>query len=598
MYVYIIEEDEYDDYLESVKNDVDDMVDSDGWYREMDEYYWITRIFNDEIKDSVDNYEEIYIYDNDFTRDNLNEIKNMTEKFNDPVFIFEDSPDDKYYPKEFWKWYEERIEDRVYQTIYKIRKTTKTKEKESLLKELYEIDYLVSIVFYYIINPFFKFGITKIDDELYNRPEFKELREKRYEVNTFGEFLSEFLGLMNEFRKNTYTGHKRTFIMTKFYYIFDDNMLYVYFMDSMLNKDLKLNINVKLHNKVIKKLIKENKNNDIYKELIIPESFCMLAEDSKEGTKHIKYDKRYIIEPKLDGVRVVTIIDEDEIKMISRNGRRYEKFEEYFKPYLEKFQELIKKGLINPFVLDGEMLTTKHEFVDVVGLGHSKHIEDMELKYHLFDFIFMEDYNSDDKNKKKKQFQRRNDLINLPLLLNKHKILDYKEFEKYFEILPDFIEDGSIIIKDKQHLDELHDYILEEYNKRYGVYPEGIMIKQFEGFYERKRNKTWLKYKRMKTIDLQIIKVEEGNGKYKGVMGNLICSDKDNNIVKVGSGFSDEDRKWFWDRRDWVEGSICEVKYQEVSRDKKGNLSLRFPVFVRLRDDKRIPDSISDVEGV
>lgn len=60
-----------------------------------------------------------------------------------------------------------------------------------------------------------------------------------------------------------------------------------------------------------------------------------------------------------------------------------------------------------------------------------------------------------------------------------------------------------------------------------------------------------------------------------------------NNIVKVGSGFTDEQRTEFWNNRENVIGEICEVKYKEISRDKNtGFESLQFPVFVRLRTDK------------
>ena len=59
------------------------------------------------------------------------------------------------------------------------------------------------------------------------------------------------------------------------------------------------------------------------------------------------------------------------------------------------------------------------------------------------------------------------------------------------------------------------------------------------------------------------------------------------NEVNVGTGFSDEQRATFWNDRDNLVGKLCEVKYKEVSSDKKtGDESLQFPVFVGIRDDK------------
>lgn len=59
------------------------------------------------------------------------------------------------------------------------------------------------------------------------------------------------------------------------------------------------------------------------------------------------------------------------------------------------------------------------------------------------------------------------------------------------------------------------------------------------------------------------------------------------NEVKVGSGFTDEQREYFWKNKDNLTGVLCEVKYKEISQDKGTGLdSLQFPVFVGLRTDK------------
>ena len=59
------------------------------------------------------------------------------------------------------------------------------------------------------------------------------------------------------------------------------------------------------------------------------------------------------------------------------------------------------------------------------------------------------------------------------------------------------------------------------------------------------------------------------------------------NEVKVGSGFSDKQRKSYWKKREEITGSLCEVKYKEISTDKRTKAeSLQFPVFVSLRTDK------------
>ena len=61
------------------------------------------------------------------------------------------------------------------------------------------------------------------------------------------------------------------------------------------------------------------------------------------------------------------------------------------------------------------------------------------------------------------------------------------------------------------------------------------------------------------------------------------------NTVGVGSGFSDFDREYIWNNQDQYLGKIAEIQYFEVTKDKTGTESLRFPVWKHLRTDKTEP---------
>ena len=114
---------------------------------------------------------------------------------------------------------------------------------------------------------------------------------------------------------------------------------------------------------------------------------------------------------------------------------------------------------------------------------------------------------------------------------------------------------------------------------------EGLMI-NLDVPYKCKRHSGILKVKRFYTMDLPIIRVEEGTGKYAGLMGNLVVDYKGNE-VGVGTGFCDGERELFWRNREQVVGMLIEVKYKEISANKKtGAESLQFPVYVQLRPDK------------
>lgn len=118
---------------------------------------------------------------------------------------------------------------------------------------------------------------------------------------------------------------------------------------------------------------------------------------------------------------------------------------------------------------------------------------------------------------------------------------------------------------------------------------EGLMV-NLDVPYKCKRHNGILKVKRFYTMDLPIIRCEEGSGRLAGTLGAIIV-DYDGVEVGVGSGFTDEQRAWIWSHQEEVIGVLAEVKYKEISYDKStGNSSLQFPVFVSLRTDK---DSVS-----
>lgn len=114
---------------------------------------------------------------------------------------------------------------------------------------------------------------------------------------------------------------------------------------------------------------------------------------------------------------------------------------------------------------------------------------------------------------------------------------------------------------------------------------EGLMV-NLDIPYKRRRHNGILKVKRFYTMDLPVTACEEGSGRLSGVLGAFVLNYKGNE-VRVGSGFTDEQRVQYWEHREEMTGVLCEVKYKEISYDKNtGAESLQFPVFVRLRTDK------------
>ena len=148
----------------------------------------------------------------------------------------------------------------------------------------------------------------------------------------------------------------------------------------------------------------------------------------------------------------------------------------------------------------------------------------------------------------------------------------------YFELLPVLYEgqDTSMITK-----------LLDE---AIANQEEGIMINIALAPYDFKRTNNLLKVKKMNTLDLEVVGYEEGSGRLAGTLGTLHVRYKNGNIVKVGSGFSDELRALIWAEPSDFVGRIAEISYFEESSNASGGVSLRFPIFKDFRYDKTEAD--------
>ena len=130
----------------------------------------------------------------------------------------------------------------------------------------------------------------------------------------------------------------------------------------------------------------------------------------------------------------------------------------------------------------------------------------------------------------------------------------------------------------KQHIspNELREY--KDFDKW-----EGMMVRDGSEPYQFKRTGNLRKIKKFKDIELPIVDIVEGTGKYEGTLGSIVVSYR-NNLVYVGSGFTDEQRDRIWNNWDDYKGMYLKVKYFEESANDKGEYSLRFPTFVAFRN--------------
>ena len=320
----------------------------------------------------------------------------------------------------------------------------------------------------------------------------------------------------------------------------------------ILIKDLRCGVSEKTVNKV--------------KKGAVPVFECMLAHDGANHEKKINGVR--LLEPKLDGVRCITIVDYESRTVIqyTRNGKVLENFSHISDSLLANIDDIGRS-----YVLDGEVVS--HSFQDLMKQVHRKEdVQAQDARLMLFDILPLSEFK---KGKSIMGQKRRSNLLKT--------------------LKPIFDKCGNIDVIPQIEVD-LDSYVGElqfkEFNKKAiddGF--EGIMIKVPDAPYECKRSTSWLKIKPFIEVSLTVIGLEEGTGKNEGRLGALICEGTDDGktiSVNVGSGFTDDQRTEFWSDQESLVGQVVEIRADAATRsqDSEEVWSLRFPRFLRFRGFK------------
>ncbi len=106
---------------------------------------------------------------------------------------------------------------------------------------------------------------------------------------------------------------------------------------------------------------------------------------------------------------------------------------------------------------------------------------------------------------------------------------------------------------------------------------EGIVVRDPNVPYINRRTSKALKVKSFKDTECIVVKVLKGKGKYKNMLGSIECKLPNGTLFKIGSGFSNKERK-----NPPKIGDVVTFKYKEITKYGKP----RFPVFLRVRKIK------------
>jgi DNA ligase-1 len=294
----------------------------------------------------------------------------------------------------------------------------------------------------------------------------------------------------------------------------------------------------------------------------VPMFTCALAHDSAKHEKKMTGKKQ--IEIKLDGVRVITVIQGGKVEMFSRNGKQFHNFGHI----IEEIEAVIKEHPVPyPLVLDGEVMSAN--FQDLMKQVHRKdNVSANDAVLHLFDTIPLGCFKNGVWDKPQ----------SFRSLITNHWVRDHQDKLKHVQAL-DWEDVDLDTPEGQERFVALNKQAVE------GGY-EGVMIKDIDAPYECKRTHAWLKAKPFIEVTLEVVDVEEGTGRNEGRLGAFVCEGVDDGKkinVNVGSGFTDANRDDFWNSRTDITGQLVEVRADAITQNQDGTYSLRFPRFKTFR---------------
>lgn len=316
------------------------------------------------------------------------------------------------------------------------------------------------------------------------------------------------------------------------------------FLEQVLFKDLRLNMGIKKFQKVWP-------------------DFCVEPQVQLAERLEGQFFENGMYSRKLDGLRCYW----KDLTAFSRSNKPH-KWEPIV--HIQKQLQLLAES--EKFIFDGELIyideNGKEDFQKAISLlrRDDRSVECQNIYYVVFDMI------------PKERFVNKQPWISFED--------EYRCMKDYFQIVEEKLSWYTTSLPNVLIIKQVKEDRRNELEEARNLYNwEGLMYRDGNSPYEYKRTNKLLKIKAMQDIELKLVSMEEGTGKHAGRLGAFIvefeCS-----TVKIGSGFSDEQRVEYWNNPDKYIGNYVKTQYFERTMNKDGTPSLRFPVFLCFRDIK------------
>lgn len=249
------------------------------------------------------------------------------------------------------------------------------------------------------------------------------------------------------------------------------------------------------------------------------------------------------VQPKIDGIRCLALVNQSKIELYTRKGDRFLPVPHIEQQLREQFDMHFADHV--QMILDGELHSGKTTFNQLSGLlrRETKSADDLELlcsvKYHIYDLISPQSYET-----------------------------RYSTINTYFHNHADLVSipDFTVTASDAEIRRLFEHFVQSGY--------EGAMLRRRGPGYESRRSWSLLKYKEFRDAEYRVIDIIEDNRK-TGLIGAFVCelpapvTDGDGNVVKTfNAGVKDltheESRKMLAAKNSYI-GRTATVEFFELS---------------------------------
>ena len=360
---------------------------------------------------------------------------------------------------------------------------------------------------------------------------------------------SDLAKLLDDLNDRNITGHTAISCVNGF---IEANKAHEELIFNIIDRNLKTRSTTSMINKVIPGLI--------------PTFDVALANSYDEKmAKKVDFNDTWFVSRKLDGCRCICIIDENgEPKYFSRAGNE-------FMTLKNLDAEIISLGLKN-MVIDGEIcMLDAHGNENFQGIIKEIKRKDHTIEnpfFYMFDLLTMEEFINKE---------------GTTLFSVRNVQLDNLFYEREFKNIG-YLEQTIL-------LDERMLMIHVSEAKENGW--EGLMLRK-DAPYQGKRSNDVLKVKQFYDAEYVVVDIEnavnrvivDGKEVEEMMMRNVVIEHKGYR-VQVGSGFNHEQKRYYFENPSEIIGKQITVCYFEESHNQNGGISLRFPTFKAIYENRR-----------